>query len=70
MARSKGDSRIPAKRGVPGRPPTATYQTRVRNYSGLERAAGDAALSAYGELYGRVQRKLLAQVEADGRQCG
>ena len=64
MARSKGDSRVPAERGVPGKPPTATYQTRVRNYSGVERAAGDAALSAYAGLYGRVQRKLFAQVAA------
>ena len=64
MVRSKEDNRIPAERGVPGKPPTATYQTRVRNYSGVERAAGDAALSAYAELYGRVQRKLFAQVAA------
>ena len=64
MVRSKGDSRIPAERGVPGKPPTATYQMRVLNYSGVERAAGDAALSAYAGLYGRVQRKLFAQVAA------
>ena len=30
----------------------------------MERAAGDAALSAYAELYGRLQRKLFAQVAA------
>ena len=41
-----------------------TYQTRVSCYGGVERAAGDAALSAYGELYGRVQRKLFADVAA------
>ena len=64
MVRSKEDSRIPAERGLPGKPPTATYQTRVRNYSGAGRAAGDAALSAYAGLYGRVQRKLFAQVAA------
>ena len=64
MVRSKGDSRIPAKRGVPGKPPTATYQTRIRDYSRIERAAGDAALSAYAQLYGRVQRKLFAEVMA------
>ena len=46
------------------RPATGTYQTRVSNYSGVYRAAGDAALSAYGELYGRVQRKLFADVAA------
>ena len=38
-----------------------TYQTRIRGYSGVGRAAGDAALSAYAELFGRVQRKLFAQ---------
>ena len=41
-----------------------TYQTRVSYYGGVERAAGDAALSAYGELYSRVQRKLFADVAA------
>ena len=30
----------------------------------MERAAGDAALSTYAELYGRVQRKLFADVAA------
>ena len=41
-----------------------TYQTRVSCYRGVERAAGDAALSTYAELYGRVQRKLFADVAA------
>ena len=44
--------------------PSGTYHTRIRDYGGLERAAGDAALSAYAELYGRVQRKLFADVSA------
>ncbi len=30
----------------------------------MERQAGDAALSAYGELYGRVERKLFAEAAA------
>ena len=64
MVRSKGDSRILAERGLPGKPPTATYQTRVRSYSGAGKAAGDAALSAYAELYGQAQRKLFAEVAA------
>ena len=42
----------------------ATYQTRVSVYAGVDRLAGDSALSAYAELYGRVQRKLFAQVAA------
>ena len=40
----------------------ATCQTRILEYSGVARPAGDAALSAYGELYGRVERKLFAEV--------
>ena len=64
MVRSKGDSRVLAEKGTSRKPPTATYQTRIRDYSGIERAAGDAALSAYAQLYGRVQRKLFAQVAA------
>ena len=43
---------------------TATCQTRVSVYAGLDRSAGDAALSAYAELYCRVQRKLFAEVAA------
>ena len=42
----------------------ATYQTRICDYGGMERSAGDAALSAYAELYGRVERKLFAEVAA------
>ena len=45
-------------------PPVATYQTRVSGYVGLDRGAGDAALAAYAELYGQVQRKLFAEVAA------
>ncbi len=43
---------------------SATYQTRVAEYVGIERKAGDAVLSAYGELYGRVERHLFAEVVA------
>ena len=43
----------------------ATYQTRIAGYAGLGRVAGDAALDAYGELYGRVQRRLFAATVAD-----
>ncbi len=42
----------------------ATYQTRIPGYQGRDRAAGDAALSAYAGLYGRVQRKLFSAVAA------
>ena len=43
---------------------SATCQTRVREYSGVDRETGDSGLSAYGELYGRVERKLFAEVAA------
>ena len=59
-----------AERGVPRKPrkpPTATYQTRIRDYSGLERKAGDAILLAYAELYGQVELKLFAEM-ASGRK--
>ena len=42
----------------------ATCQTRISAYVDLGRAAGDAVLDAYGELYGRVQRKLFAEMAA------
>ena len=43
---------------------TRTYQTRIAVYEGIDRADGDAALSAYAALYGEVQRKLFADVAA------
>ena len=45
-----------------------TYQTRISAYAGVSRSDGDGALSAYGELYGRVQRRLFADV-ATGRSA-
>ena len=45
-------------------PQTRTYQTRITGYEGRDRADGDAGLSAYGELYGKVQRQLFAAVAA------
>ena len=47
-------------------PPTRSYQTRIAAYEGIDRADGDAALSAYAALYGQVQRKLFAAVAAGG----
>ena len=47
-------------------PRPSTYQTRVVDYGGVDRAAGDAALDAYAELYGRVERRLFADVAAGG----
>ena len=45
-------------------PQTRSYQTRIAGYEGIDRAVGDAALSAYAALYGEVQRKLFADVAA------
>ena len=47
-------------------PQTRSYQTRITVYEGIDRAVGDAALSAYAALYGKVQRKLFAAVAAGG----
>ena len=64
MVRRKGDSRPRAEKGTSRKPPRATYQARIHSYSGVERAALDAALSAYTGLYARVQRKLFAEMAA------
>ena len=64
MVLDKWNVRSPAHSGSGRRRLTATYQTRVREYSGVDREAGDAALSAYAALYGRVERKLFAEVAA------
>ena len=45
-------------------PLVATYQTRISDYEDMVRAGGDAALAAYAELYGKVQRKLFAATAA------
>ena len=68
MVRRRGEIQPLVERGSPGKPPTATYQTRVYACSGVERAVGDAALMAYAELYGQVERKLFAEV-AGGRSA-
>ena len=46
-----------------------TYQTRIPESRDADRAAGDAALATYAELYGRVQRKLFADVAAGRSTC-
>ena len=64
MVLGKRNGRSPTRSDIGGKRLTATYQTRVREYSVVDREAGDAALAAYGDLYGRVQRKLFAEVAA------
>ena len=45
-------------------PLVSTYQTRIADYGDVEPTHGDAALAAYAELYGRVQRKLFGAFAA------
>ena len=47
----------------------STYQARISVYAGMDRLEGDGALAAYAGLYGRVQRKLFADIAA-GRSPG
>ncbi|MXZ90490.1 MAG: hypothetical protein F4W95_07390 [Chloroflexi bacterium] len=58
--RPTGSSRFSAE------PLVATYQTRLHDYKDVDQTAGHAALSDYADLYGRVRRKLFAQVAAGG----
>ena len=64
MSRPRKRRRQPDQSSVGPSPLVSTYQTRIAVYEGRDRADGDAGLSAYGELYGRVQRKLFADVAA------
>ena len=64
MVAGKSNRQTSTRSGSSTEPRTATYQTRVSEYAGTDRAAGDGGLSAYAELYGRVQRKLFAEVAA------
>ena len=64
MAARQGKSSATALQVNPGKGLPATWQTRICGFEGLERRKGDALLSAYADLYGRIQRRLLAQVAA------
>ena len=64
MILGKRNDRSPTRSGSTGKQLTATYHTRVREYAGTDREGGDAALSAYAELYGKVERRLFAEVAA------
>ena len=64
MAQRSRDHRASAGLNPAQGPLAATYQTRVSGYVGLDREAGDAALAAYAEVYGQVERKLFAEVAA------
>ena len=47
-----------------GKGQPATCQTRIGAFDGMDRTVGDALLSAYADLYCRIERKLFAQVSA------
>ena len=64
MSRPRKRRRQPDQSSAGPSPLVSTYQTRIAVYEGRDRADGDAALSAYGELYGKVHRKLFADVAA------
>ena len=64
MVATKGKISPPALPVTGRRGQPATYQTRISGFAGMDRTAGDKYLSAYAELYCRVQRKLFADVTA------
>ena len=41
-----------------------TYEDRIRSFSDVDLGEGDAALSAYAELYGHIERSLFGQFSA------
>ena len=69
MARNRKPRRQSAYSSAGYLPQTRSYQTRIAVYEGIDRSVGDAALSAYAALYGKVQHKLFADVAA-GRVGG
>ena len=64
MALDRRNGRSSTRSSFAGKRLTATFHTRVSEYAGSDREVGDAGLSAYGELYGRVERRLFADVAA------
>ena len=67
MVARKEEGPLPA-RSAGGKGQPATYQTRISDFAGMDRASGDKLLSAYAELYCRIQRRLFADV-AVGRSA-
>ena len=64
MAARKTRGFSPARPVTAGLSRPATWQTRISNFAGLDRPAGDALLSSYAELYCKIERKLFAQISA------
>ena len=64
MAARKTRGFSPARPVTAGLSRPATWQTRISNFAGLDRPAGDALLSSYADLYCKIERKLFAQISA------
>ena len=64
MATHQGKSPAPARPVTAGKRLPATWQTRISDFDDRDRAVGEGLLSAYAHLYGRIQRKLFAEVSA------
>ena len=64
MAAGKGKSSAPALPVNAGRCLPATYQTRISGFDDRDSTVGEGLLSAYADLYGRIQRKLFTEVSA------
>ena len=63
LPKDKGSS-SPARPVTAGKGLPATWQTRISDFAGMGRPTGDALLSAYAELYCKIERKLFSQVAA------
>ena len=64
MAAGNGKCSAPALPVTAGKGQPATWQTRISGFDGIDSAVREGLLSAYADLYGRIQRKLFAQVSA------
>ena len=52
-----------------GKGSLATWQTRIRDFDGMDRTVSDGLLAAHAKLYGRIERRLLAQVAVGRPAC-
>ena len=56
---SSATSPVVARKDLP-----ATYQTRICDFQGMDRNAGEELLSSYALLYGRIERRLFGEMAA------
>ena len=54
----------PAQPVAAGKGSLATWQTLISDLEGMERGAGDVMLFAHADLYGKMARRLFAEVAA------